>query len=170
MGFHFLALVAVLSLGVVRLSPGPLREWKDLHISERLAFKTTSTTLSKAVDFKVLPEWLSKRLAGVAMCETSGVILIALTVLPGAWGTYLFLVMELIIGSTQTLWSFRMFVSLGYCAYVAVVLQFRSLTFRPLDVAKSLRKELDDELASLQADVVEQISSTRRALLKVKSD
>merc|ERR1719197_690118 len=156
---NLLALVAVLALGLVRITPGPLREWKVPHVAERKAFKNLAGVLDGLGLPGRLPEWAGRRLAGVPLCETAGAAL-----LPGGAAAYLALALEIPLAASQEMGSPRFLVALAVVVYLVVALQFRDLSFRVRDVGQALRDQIDDELATLQAEVVEQISSTRSLL------
>merc|ERR1719197_841053 len=118
---NLLALVAVLALGLVRITPGPLREWKVPHVAERKAFKNLAGVLDGLGLPGRLPEWAGRRLAGVPLCETAGAALLAATLLPGGAAAYLALALEIPLAA----------------------IQFRDLSFRVRDVGQALRDQID---------------------------
>ena len=165
MGLNYIAFALILLVGYVRVTPGPLRELKEAHKFEREAFKRTAEAMGKILNAEKVPAWLHKRLTdGVALCETYGALFLAALLLEYRVATWLVIFLEVALGASQEPGSLHFVLSIVFSIALVVLMQYRSFPFRLRDVSQQLRDELEGDLATLQADMNEQLSAARNSL------
>jgi hypothetical protein len=174
MGLNYIAFALILFVGYVRITPGPARVVKEVHKFEREAFKRTSEALGKIVNQDKVPAWLHARLTnGVELCETYGTLFLFSLLLDYRVATWLCVFLEIALGASQEPGSYHFLLSIALALVLVVLMQYRSFPFRLRDVSERLRDEIEADLATLQSEVTDLISATRKSLgasgKKVKS-